>query len=226
MTGDALANYNAGLCEGWTTDKSGLVGLKTLMGDPDAHIILEETLSKEPLGPLVRQGDGNWFDIVQWSVYCTIQAEEKGITSQNVDEMLSSNDSELLLFLGVEGELGSAMGLDDDFCYQIIKQVGNYEEIYLLAGVAGEGRGWRGSKKPGSCQKPGFFTGLSELLQPLQHQHVGCRAAAQVANAKELVRCVQLLVAGAPAEIDHICAQITAEVGTNGDAAPHINVVG
>lgn len=123
--------YDEGRCDGYTTDKSGLVGNQTIMTNPDDHIILEVTMSKEPLGPLVRHGDDNWFDIVKWSTYCTMQAEEKGVTSQNVDEMLGSDDPEILALLGVEGNLGSAMGLNDDFCYQIVKQMGNYEEIYM-----------------------------------------------------------------------------------------------
>jgi len=123
--------YDEGRCDGYTTDKSGLVSNQTIMTNPDDHIILAVTMSKEPLGPLVRHGDDNWFDIVKWSVFCTFQAEEKGVTSQNVDEMLGSDDPEIQTLLGVDGALGSAMGLNDDFCYQIVKQMGNYEEIYM-----------------------------------------------------------------------------------------------
>ena len=123
--------YDEGRCDGYTTDKSGLVSGQVIMTNPDEHTILEVTMSKEPLGPLVRHGDDNWFDIVQWSVFCTFQAEEKGVTSENVDEMLGSDDPEILSLLGVENDLGSNMGLNNDFCYQIIKQLGNYEEIYM-----------------------------------------------------------------------------------------------
>ncbi|MEM8861141.1 MAG: amino acid ABC transporter substrate-binding protein [Chloroflexota bacterium] len=125
------ATYDEGRCDGWTTDKSGLVSGIVLMSDPSEHTILAETMSKEPLGPLVRHGDDNWFDIVQWSTLCTMEAEELGITSANVDEMLGSDNPKVLNTLGVEGDLGQAMGLNNDFCYQIIKQMGNYEEIYL-----------------------------------------------------------------------------------------------
>ncbi len=97
---------------------------------PEDYVILEETMSKEPLGPLVRHGDDNWFDIIKWTVNCTIQAEEFGIDSTNVDEMLGSDNPKVLNMLGVEGDLGQAMGLNNDFCYQVISQVGNYEEIY------------------------------------------------------------------------------------------------
>lgn len=122
--------YDAGQCDGFTTDKSGLVSQQILLSDPSAHIILEETMSKEPLGPLVRHGDDNWFDIVKWSVFCTIEAEELGITSANVDDFLGSDDPVVQNLLGEVGDLGLAMGLEADFCYQIIKQVGNYGEIY------------------------------------------------------------------------------------------------
>ena len=129
-TADEREAYDSGRCDAWTTDKSGLVASISQLSDPTAHVILEETMSKEPLGPLVRHGDDNWFDIVKWTVYCTFQAEELGITSANVDEMLGSEEPTILNMLGVEGDLGQAMGLNNDFCYQVIKQVGNYAEIY------------------------------------------------------------------------------------------------
>ncbi len=127
---DVLKAYDEGRCDAWTTDKSGLIANSQLLSNPEDHKILDVTMSKEPLGPLVRHGDDNWFDIVKWSVFCTIQAEELGITSENVDEMLGSDNPKVLNTLGVEGDLGQAMGLNNDFCYQIIKQVGNYGEIY------------------------------------------------------------------------------------------------
>jgi general L-amino acid transport system substrate-binding protein len=129
-TNDVLLAYDEGRCDGWTTDKSGLIANSQLLSTPEDHQILADTMSKEPLGPLVRHGDDNWFDIVKWTVNCTFQAEEKGVDSTNVDDMLGSDDPEILNLLGVEGDLGQAMGLNNDFCYQVIKQVGNYEEIY------------------------------------------------------------------------------------------------
>ena len=129
-TAEEREAYDSGRCDAWTTDKSGLVASISQLSDPSAHIILEETMSKEPLGPLVRHGDDNWFDIVKWTVFCTFQAEELGVTSANVDEMLGSEEPTILNMLGVEGDLGQAMGLNNDFCYQVIKQVGNYAEIY------------------------------------------------------------------------------------------------
>ena len=122
--------YDQGRCDGLTTDKSGLVAVQTQLTVPEDHIILDATMSKEPLGPLTRHGDNNWADIVLWTVNCTIQAEELGITSENVDEFLGSDDPVVLNLLGVEGDLAQAMGLSNDFCVQVIKQVGNYGEIY------------------------------------------------------------------------------------------------
>ena len=130
-TGDTTRSaFAEGRCDGYTTDKSALVSGLTLFEDPSSVTILAATMSKEPLGPLVRHGDDNWFDVVKWATNCTIQAEELGITSANVDDMLGSDDPKVLNTLGVEGDFGQAMGLDNDFCYQIIKQVGNYGEIY------------------------------------------------------------------------------------------------
>jgi general L-amino acid transport system substrate-binding protein len=122
--------YDTGSCDGFTTDKSGLVSQQILLSNPADHIILEETMSKEPLGPLVRHGDNNWGDIVMWTVNCTIQAEELGIDSGNVDSFLGGDDPVVQNVLGEAGDLGLAMGLDANWCYQVIKQVGNYGEIY------------------------------------------------------------------------------------------------
>ncbi|MCA9972653.1 MAG: amino acid ABC transporter substrate-binding protein, partial [Anaerolineales bacterium] len=122
--------YDSGQCDGLTTDKSGLVSQQILLQEPDAHIILDETMSKEPLGPLTRHGDNNWGDVVMWTVNCTIQAEELGIDSGNVDSFLGGDDPVVQNLLGEVGDLGTYMGLNADWCYQVIKQVGNYGEIY------------------------------------------------------------------------------------------------
>jgi len=122
--------YDEGRCDGWTTDKSALVAGQTQMTDPSEHTILAATMSKEPLGPVVRHGDDNWFDIVKWTVNCTIQAEELGITSANVDDFVGSDDPVVANLMGDEGDLGQALNLSNDFCYQVVKQVGNYGEIY------------------------------------------------------------------------------------------------
>lgn len=131
--GDADATreaYDQGQCDGFTTDKSGLVSQQILLTVPEDHTILDVTMSKEPLAPAVRHGDDNWFDIVKWSVHCTILAEELGINSGNVDSFLGGEDPVIQNLLGETGDLGVAMSLNNDFCYQIIKQVGNYGEIY------------------------------------------------------------------------------------------------
>ncbi len=122
--------YLDGRCDAYTTDKSGLVARKSMFPDPENHIILDETLSKEPLGPVVRHGDDQWFDIVKWMVFATFQAEESGVNSQNVDEMKNAEDPTIRKLLGVEGDMGAKLGLSNDWAYNIIKQVGNYAEIY------------------------------------------------------------------------------------------------
>jgi len=122
--------YLDGRCDAYTTDKSGLVARMAMFPNPDEHMILEETLSKEPLGPLVRHGDDQWFDIVKWMVFATFQAEESGVNSQNVDEMRDAQDPNIRKLLGTEGDMGAKLGLDNDWAYNIIKQVGNYAEIY------------------------------------------------------------------------------------------------
>jgi len=123
--------YEEGRCDAYTTDKSGLVSRRTLLANPDDHMIMDETISKEPLGPVVRHGDDQWFDIVQWTVFATFFAEEHGITSENVDQVMAETiNPREKSFFGTEGELGSFLGLDSDWAYNIIAQVGNYAEIY------------------------------------------------------------------------------------------------
>ena len=125
-----LAAYDEGRCDGFTTDKSGLVASQTKMQVPEDHMILEETMSKEPLAGAVSQGDPVWADAVRWVVYGVIQAEESGVTSANVQEMLASEDPTIRRLLGVEGELGAKLGLPNDFMVSAIEQVGNYGEIW------------------------------------------------------------------------------------------------
>lgn len=132
---DVNATYGAyaeGRCDAVTSDKSQLSSVaKGLLPDPDNHVILDLTLSKEPLGPAVRHGDDQWFDIVQWTIFATFAAEEYGITSENVEQERETNENpEVRRLLGVEGELGSKLGLSDDFAYNVISTVGNYAEIY------------------------------------------------------------------------------------------------
>ena len=129
---ETAAAYDEGRCDGLTSDKSQLAGLRTGMADPTAHVILPETMSKEPLGPLWAQGDQQWGDVVRWVVNAIITAEEKGITSANVDEIVANGhqDPEVLRLLGLEGEMAAQLGLANDFVVQVIRAVGNYGEIY------------------------------------------------------------------------------------------------
>lgn len=122
--------YEEGRCDAWTTDKSGLVSRQTVLADPSAHEIMNVTLSKEPLGPAVRHGDDQWFDIVSWVVNATFTAEEMGISSANVDSFMSTEDPNIKKLLGLEGEFCGKIGLANDCFVQVIKQVGNYGEIY------------------------------------------------------------------------------------------------
>jgi len=122
--------YFSGRCDVYTTDSSGLAATRAVAADPSAHMILPELISKEPLGPVVRHGDDQWFDVVKWTVFAMIEAEEKGVTSANVDEMLSSTDPTIQRLLGESGSMGANLGLDPRWAYNIIKQVGNYGEVF------------------------------------------------------------------------------------------------
>jgi general L-amino acid transport system substrate-binding protein len=126
------AAYQAGRCDVYTTDQSGLYSLRLSLSNPDDHVILPEIISKEPLGPAVRQGDDQWFDIVMWAGYALVQAEEFGITQANVDEMKNSTNPDIRRFLGVEADtkIGTDLGLTNDWAYNIVKQVGNYGEVF------------------------------------------------------------------------------------------------
>jgi len=127
----AFAAYDEGRCDAITSDRSQLATLRVAkMKNPDDHVILNVVMSKEPLAPAVLQGDDQLADIVHWTIYGMIQAEELGITAANVDSFLTSEDPVVRRLLGVEGGLGTKLGLADDFVYQVIKQVGNYGEVY------------------------------------------------------------------------------------------------
>ncbi len=128
---EVVAAYDAGRCDVYTTDRSGLAAQRLKLKDPDAHMVLPEIISKEPLGPVVRHGDDQWFDIVKWSLYAMIEAEEYGVNSKNVKKMKrKSKDPVVKRLLGVEGDMGKNLGLGNDWAYNIIKQVGNYGEVY------------------------------------------------------------------------------------------------
>jgi len=127
---EVVAAYDAGRCDVWTTDRSGLAANRLKLANPDDHMVLPEIISKEPLGPVVRQGDDQWFNIVKWVLFAMINAEELGITSANVDDKRNSDDPSAKRMLGTEGDFGSKLGLSKDWAYNAIKHVGNYSEIY------------------------------------------------------------------------------------------------
>ncbi len=122
--------FFAGRCDALTNDASSLAAYRTVAPNPDDYIILPDIISKEPLAPAVRHGDDQWYDVVNWTVNALIEAEELGVTSRNVDEMLKSTDPQVLRFLGVTPGLGKALGLDEKWAYNIVKQAGNYGEIF------------------------------------------------------------------------------------------------
>jgi general L-amino acid transport system substrate-binding protein len=123
--------YDEGRCDAYTMDASALAAERTQLKNPSDNIILPEIISKEPLGPVVRHGDNRWGDIVRWSFYAMLIAEEKGITQANVDDVKAkSEDPEVRRLLGVEEKMGEMTGLPNDWAYNIIKQVGNYGESF------------------------------------------------------------------------------------------------
>ena len=125
-----MQGFEAGRCDVLTSDQSQLYGLRTHMKNPAEVIMLPEIISKEPLGSVVRQGDDEWFNVVRWSFYAMLNAEEMGVTSKNVDEMKKSTNPNIRRLLGLEGDKGGSLNLPDDWSYQIIKQVGNYGESF------------------------------------------------------------------------------------------------
>ncbi|GGW31678.1 amino acid ABC transporter substrate-binding protein [Gemmobacter lanyuensis] len=123
--------YLAGACDAYTTDASGLAASRATMPDADNHIILPEIISKEPLGPLVRHGDNQWGDVIRWTYYALVAAEEYGVTSANIEEMANTTQNpEIKRLLGVEGDLGAMLGLDKDWGKRAIAASGNYGEIF------------------------------------------------------------------------------------------------
>jgi len=130
QTAELAKAYFAGRCDALTSDASQLAGTRAVAPNPADHIILPEIISKEPLAPAVRHGDPQWKDIVDYCVLAMIQAEEMGITSKNVDDMLKSTDPMIQRFLGVTPGNGKALGLDEKWAYNIVKMVGNYGEVF------------------------------------------------------------------------------------------------
>jgi len=127
---EVVGAYDAGRCDVYTTDRSGLAAQRGKLTNPDAHVVLPEIISKEPLGPVVRQGDDQWFNIVRWTLNAMINAEEMGISSANVADMAKSDNPSVKRLLGTEGNFGEELGIGNDWAYNIISQVGNYGESY------------------------------------------------------------------------------------------------
>ncbi len=140
---EVVKAYDDGRCDVFTTDSSALAAERFSLADPDSHKILPQIISKEPLGPSVRQGDDLWFNISRWVYFSLLEAEEYGVNQANVDEMLGSENPSVRRLLGVEGEFGSYIGLPGDWAYRVIKHVGNYADIYernvAPIGIAREG---------------------------------------------------------------------------------------
>lgn len=127
---EAVKAYDAGRCDAFTTDASGLYAERLRLVNPNDHIVLPEIISKEPLGPVVRHGDDQWFDIAKWTHFAMVNAEELGVTKANVDDMMKSDNPDIKRLLGTEGKHGEALGLSNDWAYRIIKHVGNYGESF------------------------------------------------------------------------------------------------
>ncbi len=128
---EVVAAYDAGRCDVYTTDRSGLAAQRLKMADGSAHMVLPEVISKEPLGPVVRHGDDQWFDIVKWTMFGLLEAEEYGIDSGNAADLkANSTNPSVRRLLGVEGDMGEKLGIGNDWLYNVVTQVGNYGETY------------------------------------------------------------------------------------------------
>ncbi|WP_370454958.1 amino acid ABC transporter substrate-binding protein [Hahella sp. KA22] len=125
-----VKGFEAGRCDVLTSDQSQLYALRIQLSNPDKAMVLPEVISKEPLGPVVRQGDDQWFNIVKWSLFAAITAEELGVSSDNADKMKSSTNPNVQRLLGTEAGQGKNLGLDDAWAFNIVKQVGNYGEMF------------------------------------------------------------------------------------------------
>ena len=146
---ETVKAYESGRCDVFTTDVSGLYADRLKLANPADHVVLPEVISKEPLGPMVRHGDDQWFDIVKWTLYAMITAEELGITQKNVDEMAKSDKPEMKRVFGTDGNLGEQLGLTKDWSSRIVKAVGNYGESF--------------ERNVGAGSKLGIARGLNEL---------------------------------------------------------------
>jgi general L-amino acid transport system substrate-binding protein len=127
---EVVQAYDAGRCDAFTTDASGLYAERLKLTNPADHMVLPEIISKEPLGPVVRQGDDKWLTIVKWTHYAMLNAEEAGVTSANVDQMKTSDNPDIKRLLGTEGTFGEPMGLANDWAANVIAKIGNYGEVF------------------------------------------------------------------------------------------------
>lgn len=127
---EAIDAYGAGRCDAYAYDRAGLAIQRMKLAVPQDHVILPETISKEPLGPVVRQGDERWFGLVKWVLFAMLDAEELGVGQANVEAMLASERPDVRRFLGVEGDFGSPLGLSRDWAYRIVRHVGHYGESF------------------------------------------------------------------------------------------------
>jgi general L-amino acid transport system substrate-binding protein len=127
---EALAAYNDGRCDAFTTDTSALFAERLKLAKPDEHVILPDIISKEPLSPAVRQGDDRWFKIVQWTHFVMLNAEELGVTSKTIEQAMNSDNPEIRRLVGLDGSAGPDIGLSSDWAARIIRLVGNYDEVF------------------------------------------------------------------------------------------------
>ncbi len=127
---EVTSAYQAGRCDALTTDLSQLASIRLSLSKPEDHLLLADVISKEPLGPWVRQGDDQWFDLVRWTLFAMLNAEELGVTQGNIDEMTNSANPEVRRLLGTEGKFGEALGLTPDWAARIVRAVGNYGESF------------------------------------------------------------------------------------------------
>ncbi len=129
-TNETGKGYESGRCDVYTTDRSQLVANRLKFANPDEHVLLPDVISKEPLGPWVRRGDEQWFTLVRWVLFAMLNAEELGVSSKNVTEMLASPNPEIKRLLGVEGNTGEQFGVPKDWVVRILRHVGNYSESF------------------------------------------------------------------------------------------------
>ena len=146
---ETVKAYDGGRCDVFTTDASQLYAVRLKLSNPGDNVVLPEIISKEPLGPAVRRGDDQWFGVVKWILYAMLNAEELGVSSKNVDEMLKSDKPDVRRLLGVEGNFGEQLGLTNDWVVRIVKLVGNYGEMF--------------DRNVGAGSKLGITRGLNNL---------------------------------------------------------------